>query len=370
MPAYAQVSATPQALDTAESFLQEHRWRVRREGDWVAAEKGYLHEVGNLLFHLCFIVLLVAVAVGGLFGWSAKVIVVEGKGFTGSLTQFDSFRKGRLVDPDRIAPFSVVLEDFSATFQESGQQRGAPRQFEARALVTDRPGAPQTVREFSVNSPLTLPGAKVFLTGHGYAPEIRITAPDGTVVHDDPVVFLPRDGNLTSAGVVKLPDLDPGFALTGLFLPTAFVDPAMGPISTFPAAQDPQLFLGAFTGDVPAGGNVYTLDSSGLERIGSRALRPGDVWELPDGYSVQFVGYRDFANVSIAHDPGRWFALVAAVLVILGVSMSLLLHRRRVWVRLAGPGDTVAEVAGLSKSGGGRVHDDVAQLSALLAVKE
>mgnify|MGYP000952887787 CR=1 FL=1 len=33
---------------------------MRREGDWVAAEKGYLHEVGNLLFHMCFILLLFA----------------------------------------------------------------------------------------------------------------------------------------------------------------------------------------------------------------------------------------------------------------------------------------------------------------------
>ena len=366
MPAYAQVAADEDALDVAEQFLRAHRWRVRRDADSIAAEKGYLHEVGNLLFHLCFIFLLLAVAVGGLFGWSARVIVVEGRGFTGSLTQFDSFRSGRLVDPDRIAPFSVILEDFTATFQESGQQRGAPRQFEAKALVSQRPGAPEVEQEFSVNSPLVLPGVKVFLTGHGYAPQIKITRPDGTVVFDDAVVFLPRDGNQTSAGVVKLPDEDPGFALTGLFLPTATIDPVRGPISTFPDARDPQLFLGAFTGDIPTGGSVYRLDTSGLERIGTKALRPGQTWELPDGTQVQFTGYRDFANLSLAHDPGRWLALIASVLVILGVSMSLLLQRRRVWVRVAGSPDTVAEVAGLSKSGGGRVHDDVREISTVV----
>ena len=366
MPAYAQVAADEDALDVAEQFLRAHRWRVRRDADSIAAEKGYLHEVGNLLFHLCFIFLLLAVAVGGLFGWSARVIVVEGRGFTGSLTQFDSFRSGRLVDPDRIAPFSVILEDFTATFQESGQQRGAPRQFEAKALVSQRPGAPEVEQEFSVNSPLVLPGVKVFLTGHGYAPQIKITRPDGTVVFDDAVVFLPRDGNQTSAGVVKLPDEDPGFALTGLFLPTATIDPVRGPISTFPDARDPQLFLGAFTGDIPTGGSVYRLDTSGLERIGTKALRPGQTWELPDGTQVQFTGYRDFANLSLAHDPGRWLALIASVLVILGVSMSLLLQRRRVWVRMTGSPDTVAEVAGLSKSGGGRVHDDVREISTVV----
>ena len=210
-----------------------------------------------------------------------------------------------------------------------------------------------------------LPGVKVFLTGHGYAPEIKVTRPDGTVIFDDAVVFLPRDGNLTSSGVVKVPDVEPGFALTGLFLPTATIDPVMGPVSTFPAARDPQLFLGAFTGDVPTGGNVYKLDTSGLDRVGTKALRPGETWTLPDGTEVEFVGYRDFANLSLAHDPGRWLALVAAALVIVGVSMSLLLQRRRVWVRLVPGVDTVGgtvDVAGLSRSGGGRVHEDVAEI--------
>lgn len=367
MPAFAEVPANPDTLDTAEAYLREHKWRVRRDADWVSAEKGYLHEVGNLLFHLCFIFLLIAVAVGGLFGWSAKVIVVEGKGFTGSLTQFDSFRKGRLVNPDQIQPFTVLLETFKATFQEEGQQRGAPTQFDATALVSTRPGASEELRSFSVNNPLVFDGIKVFLVGHGYAPEIRITDDTGEVIFDEAVVFLPRDGNLTSAGVVKLPDLEPGFALTGLFLPTSFIDPMAGPISTFPAADDPKLFLGAFDGDVPAGGNVYTLNPEGLNRIGTEALKPGQSWDLPNGMTVEFVGLRNFANVTVAHDPGRWFALGASVLVILGVSMSLLLNRRRVWVKVPAGRDTVTEIAGLSKSGGGKVHDDVRELAALLS---
>jgi cytochrome c biogenesis protein len=170
--------------------------------------------------------------------------------------------------------------------------------------------------------------------------------------------------------VVKVPDSEPGFALTGLFLPTAAVDPVQGPISTFPAARDPRLFLGAFTGDVRTGGNVYQLDTSNLEQIGSQALRPGETWELPDGTTVAFTGFRDFANLSLAHDPGRWLALIAAALVILGVSMSLLLHRRRVWIRVPGQGDTVAEVAGLSRSGAGRVHDDVREIVATMTKRE
>ena len=104
--------------------------------------------------------------------------------------------------------------------------------------------------------------------------------------------------------------------------------------------------------------------------MGTEALRPGQSWELPDGTTVEFTGVRDFANLSLAHDPGRWLALAAAVLVIGGVTMSLLLQRRRVWVRVRRDGVTVAEVAGLSRSGGGRVVDDVREISDLLEKTE
>lgn len=367
MPAFEQVDCAPDALDVAEEYLRGRHWRVRRDGDSIAAEKGYLHEVGNLLFHLCFIVLLVGVALGAMFGWSARVIVVEGKGFTGSLTQFDSFRKGRFVDPERIAPFSVTLEDFRATYQQGGQQSGAPRTFEATAMVRQTPTAPEVEETFSVNHPLVIPGVKVFLTGHGYAPQIKVTEPDGRVVYDDAVVFLPRDGNMTSMGVVKMPDAEPGLGLTGIFLPTATIDPVQGPISTFPAPLEPRLFLGAFTGDVPMAGSVYKMDTTDMRRVGREELRPGDSWKLPDGTTVEFQGFKEFANLSLAHDPGRWFSLIAAALVILGVSMSLLIQRRRLWVRVRPDGDTVAaEVAGLSRSGVGRVHEDVRDVGAVL----
>lgn len=376
LPVHTQVAADADVLDRAERYLRENHWRVRRGEDYVAAEKGHLHEVGNLLFHMCFIVLLLAVALGGLLGWSAKVIVTEGSGFSGSLTQFDSFRAGRLVDAGDIPPFAVTVTGFDATYQDSGMQRGAPREFVARTRVSLTPEGPEVEQRFGVNSPLRVGGVKVSLTGHGYAPEIRITDPDGSVVFDDAVVFLPRDANLTSDGVVKLPDRQPQLGLTGIFLPTASIDPQRGPVSTFPSPKDPRLFLGAFTGDlgldsgVPR--NVYELDTTDLKRLGNQSLAPGDEWTLPDGTTVAFTGVREYVNLSLSRDPGRGLALLAAALVVVGVSMSLLISRRRVWIR-AGTvteGRTVSDIGGLSKSGGGRVQIDVEELRAAVCSEE
>ncbi len=62
------------------------RWRVARRAEpagtvTLSAERGYLREVGNLVFHLSLLGLLVAVAVGKLFGYEGSVIVTTGQGF-------------------------------------------------------------------------------------------------------------------------------------------------------------------------------------------------------------------------------------------------------------------------------------------------
>ena len=74
-------------LADARAVLKAKRWRLRsspagESPPWLAAEKGYLRETGNLVFHLSLVFLLVGVAIGGLFGWKGNVIVKEGDGFS------------------------------------------------------------------------------------------------------------------------------------------------------------------------------------------------------------------------------------------------------------------------------------------------
>ena len=80
-----------------------------------------------------------------------------------------------------------------------------------------------------MNHPLKVDGVKVFLLGNGYAPVFTVRDKAGEVVSSGPVPFLPRDGNNTSTGVVKVPGTSPQLGFEGLFLPTAVLDPRGGP---------------------------------------------------------------------------------------------------------------------------------------------
>lgn len=344
-------------LDRAYDDLRSRRWRVSRGDGWVSGEKGYWRETGNLLFHASLIALLIAVGYGALFGWRGNVIVREGNGFADTLTQYDAWGGGRLADPAALPPFAFVLDDFRVDFERGEAQRGAPRLFEAELTLWPTPDAPPEPALVRVNEPLAIDGAKVFLVGHGYAPQLRLTDALGRVVHDEGVVFLPQDGNLTSTGVLKAPDATPSIGIEGLFLPTAAVDDVRGPHSTFPEADDPAVFLSAWAGDLGLDSGVpqsiYRLDTEGMTQLGIEALRPGETWELPGGNgAVEFVGLTRWASFQIAHDPGKEPALIASVVALAGLMMSLFIQRRRVWVRAsdAGSRTTVVEVAGLARS--------------------
>ena len=376
----AWTTGDPDVLASAEAALRADRWRVTPGQGSLAAEKGFTRETGNLLFHIALLLILVGVALGALFGWKGTVIVREGNGFANTLTQYDSFSPGRLTSPDRLPPFSFTMTDFTATFEREGSQRGAPRSFAADLAYRSEPEAALEQRVVSVNSPLRVDGAKVFLVGHGYAPHLRVTDSTGRVVLDDTVVFLPQDGNFASTGVVKSPDAEPQLGLQGLFTPTAALNEELGPHSTFPAPDDPAVFFSAWTGDLGLDdgtpSNVFTLDTDGLEQIGLSAVRPGDTWELPGGEgTVEFVGFDRWASFTISRDPGKGLALAAAIAAIVGLSLSLFVRRRRIWVRVdpvPGTDGTASldqyrvQLAGLTRSDSADVSAEVDQLVAQL----
>jgi cytochrome c biogenesis protein len=348
--------------------LLRRRYRVHAHDDTtVSAEKGYLRETGNLVFHVALIGILVGIGWGHLLGWKGDVIVPEGKTFANTLSRYDTFSPGPWVDVNDLEPFTVTLDRFAAEFETETKgkgQFGAPRDFEAFTTFTPAGGAPEQ-RSIRVNGPLETGGGTVFLLGNGYAPTITVRDAQGTVLYSDATPFLPQDNAYTSVGAVKVPGASPrqlGFA--GFFLPTGVIDDERGPHSVFADALDPQLALTAFEGELFPNGrpqSVYSLDTAAMTAVPGRdgadqlriLLRPGETHELPGGRgSITFDSVERFAGLSIRTDPGKSLTLVAALLSLAGLVASLVIRRRRVFVRVAAatqPGRTVVSVGGLAK---------------------
>ena len=357
---YQTALAPAEALDAAAGLLSGKRFRLRPGDGWVAAEKGYLREVGNLLFHIALLALLGSVGIGGIFGYKADRLLISGQSFSNTVTDLDQFRPGRLVSPSDLQPFSMTLDSFTARYVSSGTLRGQPSSFNAVIRYADRPGAPMRSGVIRVNHPLDVDGVQVFLVGHGYAPVFRVTDGSGRVVFNSPVPFIPvEQAGLTSEGVIKVPDAAPdelGFA--GVFLPTA-VDINGRLQSAFPAALAPRVSLVSYAGnlglDTGQAQSVFELDTAHLRRlpVAPRPLAPGQSIKLPgNAGTLTFTGYRQWASLAITYDPGQLPALISGITAIAGLLLSFAIRRRRVFVRAAAgqDGRTVVTVGGLARS--------------------
>jgi cytochrome c biogenesis protein len=363
---YATVLPPGQAAEVAAGFLSGRGFRLRRPeapggdpaGHWVSAEKGYLREAGNLLFHLALLGVLVSVALGGLLGYKADRLLVQGDTFADTVSALDEFHPGRLVTAADLAPFTITLNDFTASYIDSGPQAGQPSAFHARLSYTARPGGPVRGYDLQVNRPLSVDGAKVYLIGHGYAPVLRVTDARGRVVYDQPTPFIAgSSGNFLSEGVVKVPDARPQqLGFTGVFVPTA-VDVGGMLQSAFPAPDNPVVSLIAYAGNLGMNSgppqSVYQLDTAGMHRLSAAPLlmRQGQTVRLPGGGTIAFAGYTQWVSLAITDDPGQLPALVCAIAALGGLLLSFLVRRRRVFVRAraAGHGSTV-QVGGLTRT--------------------
>ncbi len=344
-----------EVLDRAARALRRRRWRVERRDDHVAAEKGYVRETGNLVFHVALLVLLAGIALGSAYGYKGAVLVVEGDTFTNTPIAYDELHPGRRFDVASLHPFSVRLDDFRAKYLRDGQ----PEDFAADLTWRPDPDAPERRRTVKVNSPLSVGGSRVYLLDHGYALHLTLTMPDGRVVHDQWTPLLTEDpDSLVSTGVVKVPDVGgglPQIGLVGTFLPTFGQRPDGAVYSRFPEALLPVFSFDVYAGDlgldsgVPQ--NVYALDTSRMVRAGQAALFVGQsTSHLPGGATLKFEGIRDYAVLQVTHDPGKRIVLVAAVAALLGLVLSLRVRRRRVWVRCSpDPAGTLVTVGGLAR---------------------
>jgi cytochrome c biogenesis protein len=366
-----------QALASARALLRGKRFRLRTGDGWVSGEKGYLREVGNLIFHIALLALLASIGIGGVFGYKANRLLVAGQSFADTPTALDVFRPGRLVSPSSLAPFSVTLRHFSASYVRSGPTTNEPISFHAALRYTSAPGAPARGYDLQVNRPLVVDGVSVYLIGHGYAPEFTVTDGKGQVVFSGAVPFIPvEQSGFTSEGVVKVPDATPtqlGFA--GVFLPSA---QAQGGrlVSVFPGPLRPEVSLVSYAGNLGLNTgesqSVYQLDLSGMHQlpVQPQPLAIGQSMQLPGGAGkVTFTGYRQWVSLAITYDPGQLPALISAAAALLGLILSFMVRRRRVFVRAAaGPdGATVVELGGLARSDvAGGFETEFAELSAEL----
>jgi cytochrome c biogenesis protein len=337
--------SSPQSLERASVWFKKNRFRVRIEGNSISAEKGYLRETGNLLFHLSLILVLVGVSLGSLFGMNGFAIVNVGERFINVPTTYDSLTFGKLKGDNSLQPFQIKVNKFDAKYDP---RTNSPLDYTAWVTVTYEGKTTEEI--VKVNEPLTFGTSRVFMQANGYSPVVTVRDEFKNVVFQGPVPFLPQDGNLTSIGAIKVPDADPAIGFVSSFVPTNVRTETQGSVSIYPELLDPKLLFSIWEGDLGLDSgipqSVYKIDTANLKQIGLGSVKPGDTYNYPGG-SITLETVVPWVNLQVVQDPGKSYALIGAILAIAGLLTSLYGRRRRIWIRQH---EDRVEVAALAKN--------------------
>ncbi|MGH3949499.1 MAG: cytochrome c biogenesis protein ResB [Pseudonocardiaceae bacterium] len=374
---HAVVDEDPDEL-LARAHARLKRWRSAEHTERggarsISAERGYLRETGNLVFHFALLGLIVSFALGKMYTYEGQVIVhADGSEFCNAgIYAYDSFNPGLSIDGTELTPFCVRVNEFTAEYTPAGQ----PLQYRAEVeysagedLQTD------TWRPYllEVNDPLRTHGDRVYLLGHGFAPVFTVTFPGGER-RTKATQWRPADqATLLSDGATKFDP--PGvtdavqrreqqLAITGLFAPSAAFNGKLL-TSAGPELTDPAVAVDVMRGDlgIDSGGqSIFSIDQSmvdagRLDRVARENLRVGEEVTLDDGTTVSFDGVQRWVSLQVSHDPTQLWVLGFAVAMLVGLAGSLLVKRRRLWIRVtpatgdAAGGRTVVEVGGLART--------------------
>ena len=290
-------------------MLRRRRFRTvvreQADGGWtVSAEKGFLKETGNLLFHFALLAVLIGVGLRALVRLARQPHPggrAPTRASATSLTQYDdSVARPPGGRRPTCRTSACKLTGFDATYQATGQ----PKSFRATVAVSEDGGAGPDRDVHGQRPAAAAPAPTCTCSATGYAPVLRYTDRFG-VAQTKVVPFLPIDGMLTSEGVAQFPDVnidpkteqarpDPADRLRGR-LPADRSAPTAAPPRRSRPRTTPALFLTAYRGDLG-------LDV-GHARLGLRA-RPAA--RSPTGELKKVSGARPhLLHAGRDLDPGR-----------------------------------------------------------------
>lgn len=363
--------------NAARAVLRRRRFRVAAdaEGRAFAAEKGALRELGSLVFHWAFVLLLIGVVIGKGTGYSGRAAVVEGETWTDAAINYDPLhlRLGRFFGGD-FSGLGIRLLRYDDAYDPT---TGLPKDFVSTLELLDERGDAVGEDRARVNHPVRHGPLRIYQFGFGWAPVVTVTD-DGVPLADGPILMGQRTAPADTSqlampwlGFVKLPQVRPGVDAAVQFElwpdGRAFFNQGMPmfrenkPLMRYTvwegklldpslASLDTRLMESVAAGTLTTGWTVDlgrgcvldgpdTVDGTGL-------CPPGDA----SGLSMAFPELRRYAVLQVSKDTTVPVVLGAAILILLGLLAALYTSRRKLWVRVepAPEGGSVLKVGGFA----------------------
>jgi len=283
--------------ETVLTAMRKRRFAVRQERDeagvvYLYGDRNRYFRLATLLTHLGLILFLAGAAVTGAFGFETVLFVGEGQTAP--------------VEPVG-TPGNLLVKNLG--FSAPQRPDGSFEDFRTDIAVY-RDGQQIARQVIRVNEPLTVDGFVFHQNTFGPAAELSITAGDGTLAWQGPVIL---DGQFQGQpqGFLTIPGAPLGL------ITVLGEDGAGAPKLTLlgvSAGQEAGQLQPEFATQLAAGG----------------ASDPATT----GGYTITFVKADAFSGMVVKRDPGQPLIWIAFLCLISGLVLTFYFPRRRVWARL------------------------------------
>ncbi len=369
------------AIDGSRRVLKRRFFRVARDGggrDALAAEKGVLREVGSLLFHWAFLLIVIGVIYGKGTGFTGRAVVTEGTTWIDAQANYDGqIRTGRFFTGN-FTGIGIHLRGFEDTYRRTGE----PMDFVSHVDLLDPQGNLVRRADIRVNHPASIDGLEIYQYGFGWAPVVEVRQ-NGTPIASDPITFVQDPAPkgvpqlaLPWHGVLKLPSLDPQVGIQLELWPDsrAFLQlRTTGQPVAMTQEYAPFIRFAVYRGQL-TDPSPLSLDTTGMhlsargivgagQTVDLRTGTPVAAGDAAHGLTISFPQLRQYSVLQVARDRGVPLVMLAAILVLLGLLPALYTSRRKVWVRAESNGSgTVLKVGGFALQRKTQFEDEFAKL--------
>ena len=266
---------------------------------FVYGDRNQYSKLATLLTHLGLITFLLAAAVSSRLGDEQGLVVAEGESLT--------------VQPIG-TPGLLLVKNLA--FEAPGMATGNPTDF-TTDLAVFQDGKEIARKTIRVNDPLSIEGYTFHQNGFGAAPHVLISDADGRPLWDAPV---PMTGGAAGRPYEILPVPGRDVALQLLLERRA---DGVGELVVLPYR-----ITGTAADGTPI---VENLQPFLLER--GQSSQPAGL-----DFTVGLKDFSDYTLLIAKHDPGQGLIWLAFLLLIVGITITFYLPRRRVWARVAPDG--------------------------------
>lgn len=308
-------TAAGKAQENITSSLKGRRYKVKQEGSRIVAQKNRFGVFGTPVFHLCILLVLVAILYGGVGRMEGRMQLAEGQTLTDEHHDYLYVAEGPLFH-EKHSGLDIHLEKFNPNYRDDkGIFRGA-----ASEIIIMEDGVVVKKDRVHSNHLVYYRDMTFFQNEYGFAPLFLLKNESGAVISGS---YVYAKDDESGRYLTVFPVADTGITAQVTLYPNTSINILQGSYEDYVVPQHPQVYLELFEGDERVFEGVLGMN---------QMVVLGNYGPKMETVTLGFYDLKYWSIISIVIDHGVPFIFAGFYLAVFSLFVMFFFSPRRIWV--------------------------------------